>query len=485
MLRALLFFVKLAIVVAAAVWVAERPGAVSLEWLGYRIDTAIGVLLAAVLIVAVAAAILYRVWRLVARSPLDVSRARREGRRRKGYRALAQGMVAVAAGDAADAKRMAARARGLLDEPALTMLLAAQAAQLNGDEMAAAKYFEAMLKRPDSALLGMRGLLMQALRAGNDSRALELARLASDHRPGTAWAVKTLLDLQLKKGDWIAAEASLKEAVKLKAVDGGAARRIRACILTERANGVGVPEDLLPLAEEAARLVPDLVPARAAIARLMAASGRVKAAAKAIEQLWPSMPHPDLADILGGLVANETPIERARRYERLAQRNPDSRASWLALGQAALDARMWGEARVNLERAAADNESPMTAGLARLLARLEEGERGDSPAARRWWREAGDAPPDAAWLCEQCGTPSAPWRAVCGNCGAFDSLTWRQPARMAAKALPILKLESAPTPLKEPEDAPPPPPPVAANRAVASPDDSPGGAPVDAARLVN
>jgi HemY protein len=146
---------------------------------------------------------------------------------------------------------------------------------------------------------------------------------------------------------------------------------------------------------------------------------------------------------------------------------------------------MWGEARVNLERAAADTEAPMTAGLARLLARLEEGERGDSAAARRWWQVAGEAEPDAAWLCGHCGAPSAPWSAVCGNCGAFDSLTWRRPTRMAGKALPMFRPEREPAAVVEPETAPPPAVPIAADRAAAPQDDRPGGAPVDAARLVN
>jgi hypothetical protein len=44
-------------------------------------------------------------------------------------------MVAVAAGDAAEAGRQAKRADALLGDPPLTMLLSAQAAQLNGDDV--------------------------------------------------------------------------------------------------------------------------------------------------------------------------------------------------------------------------------------------------------------------------------------------------------------------------------------------------------------
>ena len=53
---------------------------------------------------------------------------------------------------------------------ALAGNLAAQAAQLNGDELAARKYFTAMLDRPETRFLGLRGLLTQALKTG-DARA--------------------------------------------------------------------------------------------------------------------------------------------------------------------------------------------------------------------------------------------------------------------------------------------------------------------------
>ena len=44
--RTVWFFVKVAVVVAAAVWLADRPGHVSIDWLGYNIDLAVGTAMA-------------------------------------------------------------------------------------------------------------------------------------------------------------------------------------------------------------------------------------------------------------------------------------------------------------------------------------------------------------------------------------------------------------------------------------------------------
>ena len=161
--RWLFFLVKVGLVALAAVWVASHPGRVGFVWLGYRLDTSTGVLLAALLLLLLLFILLHALWRLIWRGPRDLGRLRTERKRRQGYRALSQGMAAVAAGDAVEARRQARLANSLLDDPPLILLLAAQTAQLGGDETAARRYFTAMLERPETAFLGLRGLLMQAL----------------------------------------------------------------------------------------------------------------------------------------------------------------------------------------------------------------------------------------------------------------------------------------------------------------------------------
>jgi HemY protein len=161
MRRALTIFLMVAAVLAAMV-IAEQQGHVSILWQGWRIDTPLPVALAALVVGIVVAGLVFALLRLVFLGPGAFLRGRRERRRRAGYRALTQGMVAVAAGDAEEAARQAKKADVLLAEPPLTLLLSAQAAQLNGDEDAARNYFSAMLGRGETEFLGLRGLLTQA-----------------------------------------------------------------------------------------------------------------------------------------------------------------------------------------------------------------------------------------------------------------------------------------------------------------------------------
>ncbi len=136
-MRALPALIVIALLAAGAGFLASAPGRVALTWQGWRVDTSVAVLVFGVVLLAMLAAALFHLLRKLLGGPRAFMRARREKRRREGYRALTQGMVAVAAGDAEEAHRFARRADTLLAEPPLTLLLSAQAAQLKGDEHAA------------------------------------------------------------------------------------------------------------------------------------------------------------------------------------------------------------------------------------------------------------------------------------------------------------------------------------------------------------
>lgn len=486
--RWLFYLVQVGILAAIALWIHERPGHVSFTWLGHRVDTSMGVLLAALLILLFISILLHRLWRLVWRGPRDLARLNAERKRQQGYRALSQGMAAVAAGDAAEAGRQAKIANKMLKDPPLTLLLAAQTAQLNGDEDAARRYFTAMLERPETSFLGIRGLLTQAMKAGDRAEALTLARRAYEERPNTAWAVATLLDLYLEAGDWNHAQSLLQHAGKSRVLSDPVVRRRRAVIAAERARHEPPPAGL-DAAREAVKLAPDLVPARTSLARLSAQTGRLKDAKKALEQGWVSHPHPELAAAYAAIMPQEEPIARYGRFEKLNELAPRHRESLLALGECALAAELWSEARKNLEFvAAAESERP-SGRLARLMARLEEGPGGDAAAARRWLMTASSADPDPAWQCKRCGTIANGWRANCGHCHAFDHLVWQAPHRQAALPHIVAPVAGA---LPAPGAASPAHPahpavadhaPAGAPAAVAQAEPLP--APVDAARLVN
>lgn len=434
MIKTLFFLAAAALIVAGSLWLADNPGDVTLSANDWQIGVPLPLFALAVLIVATVAALGYRFWRSIRRTPATARAFFQRRHRDKGYRALTQGMVAVAAGDADEAARQAKHADSLLGEPPLTMLLSAQAAQLNGDEAAAKRYFTAMLEREETAFLGLRGLLMQAQRDGQGTEALALAQRAHALQPRTPWVLTTLLDLQVAQRHWREAIETLDQAARRKAIKPDEARHTRAALMlggSQEAEDAGDSDEALTYARKAHAQAPDHLPASIRLATLLAAAGKRRAAVKLIEDTWAKTPHPALAGLYGELDRSPDPLKMVQRFEKLLGLNRDHPESHIALAQALLKAKIWGSARTHLTTAG--GEAP-AARICRLMAQLEENEHGDMEAVRAWLLKATFAEPDPAWICSGCGTVADKWVPTCSHCAALGTLDWKVPSRAAAIA---------------------------------------------------
>jgi HemY protein len=450
----------LAGVMLGVAWFADRPGNVTIVWQGWRIDTSVGVLMAGVLALTIAGVIVYRLWRTITDAPRTLGRWRRESKRRRGYVALTQGLVAVAAGDPQEARRHARRADALLSDPPLTLLLTAQAAQLSGDEDAAKRYFTQMLERPETEFLGLRGLLIQAMRVNDTKTALSLARRAAMLQPKAPWVLTTLFELETRSAAWGEAAATLERAQRVQALPDDTARRHRAAVLLERARAslaAGQPGEALRFAEQAHRADARHPAVAPFLAERYNEAGKTRASGKLIEDSWARQPHPDLVTAYRRARPVAEPLQWVKQVERLVRLAPTHTASLTALAEANLDARLWGEARRNLMLAG--GESP-SAHICRLMARIEDEEKQDAAAVRAWLARAADAPRDPSWTCEACGAIHPSWQAVCSRCHAFDRLAWRAPLRVdSAIGAPTIvppAVTAAPSPAEPPTTPSPP-----------------------------
>ncbi|MBC8158304.1 MAG: heme biosynthesis protein HemY [Alphaproteobacteria bacterium] len=455
MLRALWFVFLLGLLAAATMWLANNPGHVSLDWQGYVVETSAAVLVSVIVAFAILSALVYRFWIFLRGVPAGVSRHRREGRRRRGYLALTRGMVAVAAGDTGEAKRQAKRADDLLEEPSLTMLLSAQSAQLTGDEKAAENFFNEMLNNPDTEFLGLRGLLNQAMKLENHADALKWARRASRLKPESEWAARTMFDLASRDGLWTEAEEALASAVHKKHVSAADARRPRAVLshlLSVEAETSGDRAKALKLSKKACDDAPELIPAQVRYAELLEGSGKHRKAINTLEGAWGAAPHPELAQAYWSMTGSEDAMDRMKTTQRLAGFNPKHPATSMVLARAALDARLWGDARQKLGLIGSSDE-PTTNSYCQLMAELEEAEHSDMVAAREWLVRAANAEPDPTWVCTNCGNAANSWTALCGSCGGFDTFQWHRPPRVPGQIAgthEVPKLMAADADEKEP-----------------------------------
>ncbi|MCK5445103.1 MAG: heme biosynthesis protein HemY, partial [Rhodospirillaceae bacterium] len=361
-------------------------------------------------------------------------------RSRKGYKALTQGMVAVAAGDAREAAKQVKRADGLLGDPPLTLLLKAQSAQLNGDEGAAETFFKSMLEDQDTQFLGLRGLLGQAMKAGDREAALELARRAHELKPKSEWLADILFELEGSSGHWALASQSLKRLDKIGNKPGAAATSAathrRAVVSFGRsleAESAGDRRGAIKWAEKALGQDPGFIPAAIRLANIYADENRPRKTARVVESAWALTPNPQLLEPYFRAQGAVDGLKKVKAAERLARANPGHPESLLALAQAALEARLWGQARTHLDGAMENGAG--TRRIYAMQAALDEEEKQDSKSAGHWLRLAASAPADPEWVCGGCGHVDGNWRPYCPSCAAFDSARWRSPPHTAIKAV--------------------------------------------------
>ncbi|GLK76790.1 membrane protein [Methylopila jiangsuensis] len=424
MIRVLLYLALVGVFALGAIWIVDRPGELTLTWQGYRVETSVAVAAAAVALVAALTVVLWNVTRWILAGPEAFALFRRNRRRSKGYQAIARGVVAVGTGDARLASKEANDARRLLGKEPLTLVLAAQAAQLSGDRMGAEAAFRAMTESPATRALGLRGLFVEAERRGDQHAAKALAEEAARQSPQAPWAAQALFDFQCAERDWTGALTTLERLTANKLIEKPDAKRRRAVLLTAQAmDGAGAdPALALRRAKEAHGLAPDFVPAAAIAGRLLAEQGEARKATKIVEATWLKAPHPDLAEVYVHARPSEPARDKLKRAKALSERSGDHPEGLIAVARAAMAAREFGAARAALDKLLSTRP---TARVCLLMAELEDLEHGATGASREWLSRALRAPRDPLWVAD--GVASDVWEPVSPISGRLDAFVWKTP----------------------------------------------------------
>lgn len=375
-------------------------------------------------------------------------------RERRGYQALAEGMLAVASGEGRLAQDHAKRAAKYLDQPHLTNLLAAQAAETAGDATHAEQVYREMLADNRTRFVGIRGLMQQRLMMGDTETALRLAEKAYAIKPTNAGLQDTLLTLQTRAHDWKGARSTLKDKRRQGALPKDVALRRDAVLALQEASEVLAHGNSISAREAAIsanKASPDLVPAAVLAARSYLAQKDTRNASRLLQKAWGAQPHPSLAAAYAEIVPDETPAQRMRRFEDLIRQNPDHEESRLLRAELALAAEDFPAARRALGDIA--DTHPTVRSIA-IMAAVERGSGADDSVVRGWLARAMNASRGPQWVCDNCHNIMAEWSPVCDSCHGFDTLTWREPPVDSRMAMAGNGVEMLPLIVGRPRHAP-------------------------------
>lgn len=385
-----------------------------------------------------------------------ISRYFDRNRDRKGFQALTEGMLALAAGEGRLALARAVKAEKYLAEPHLTTLLVAQAAEVAGDTRRATEAYKELLKSETTRFVAIRGLMKQKLAEGDTETALKLAEKAYQLKPKHPETHDILLKLQAETRDWAGARATLGAKLKAGALPKDVYRRRDAVLALQLAQGVIAEEASVEQREaaiEANRQSPDLIPAAAMAARALADKGDKKAATRVLKKAWDAKPHPDLAAAFAEIEADETPAQRLKRFASLTANHPDHEETRLLMAELNIAAEDFPAARRALGNII---ETHPTQRSMAIMAAIERGEGSDDGVVRGWLARALTAPRGPQWCCDNCQAVHAQWDPICDNCGGFDTLSWREPPEKSgpsatgAELLPLMVQPPKPAPVAEP-----------------------------------
>ncbi|MBM9596172.1 heme biosynthesis protein HemY [Roseitranquillus sediminis] len=345
---------------------------------------------------------------------------------RKGFEALADGMLALAAGEGRVAMSKASRAERYLHRPELTNLITAQAAEMTGDRARAEQVYRDLVTDDRTRFVGIRGLMRQRLEAGDTDTALKLAEKAFALKPKHEETQDLLLRLQAEHSDWAGARRTLGAKLRYGALPRDVHRRRDAVLALGEAREVvdeGKTIEAREAAIEANRLSPDLVPAAVMAARAYIEQGKPRYAARVIRKAWNAQPHPDLAAAYAEIHPEETPAERIRRFQNLTRLHPDHPETRMLLSELHIANEDFPAARRALGDLAVNDP---TARALTNMAAIERGEGAEDRVVRAWLARALTARRGPQWVCDKCHGVHGEWAPVCDMCGGFDTLSWRE-----------------------------------------------------------
>jgi len=350
-------------------------------------------------------------------------------RERRGFEALMDGLMALASGEGRLALTKANRAEKYLNRPELTNLIAAQAAEMAGDNTKAEEVYKRLLKDDRTRFVGVRGIMKQKLATGDSETAWKLAEKAFALKPKHLETQDVLLRLQAEHHDWTGARATLAAKLKSGALPRDVHKRRDAVLTYAEARDAldgGDEDKATALALEANRLAPQLIPAAALAAELQSRAGKPRVATKIVKKAWETEPHPDLAAAFATIAPQETPAERLKRFEQLTQNHGEQGEVRMLMAELNIALEDFPAAR----RALGDlPETDPSARSLTIMAAIERGEGAPDHLVRAWLAKALTASRGPQWTCETCHNIHNSWVPVCSNCGAFDTLSWIEPPR--------------------------------------------------------
>lgn len=405
------FLIKTILAICFLAFLIGIGGRVTIDVAAYSLSTSLGLFIILMLGIMWFTSITLRMISLMRSAPQIIARRREIKAYQKGLRAVAEGMSAIAAGDV-KAARQATKTliRRLKHEDyGLSDLMAALTARLQGDETQMRRSCHAMMLKPETSFIGMKGLLQSAIDKRDNRYALLLAEKAYARHPRNDWVVNALFDLQVLNGHFTQAESLLPKLARAKGLTPWETPKYRAALLYE----AGLPD-------KAYKVDASFLPAAMHMLSVWTGEGKIRKAKKVIQALWAQAPHPELMDYWVRCAPKKAMSNKPAMVawvEDLQRMRPDNAAAALYAGEVLYHMGQADQAKRFIKQAL---DIKPTQDAARLMAQIDGDHSIQSSSQGQ------------SWVCTKTGRHYPQWRIATDE-GHVMTLIWDYPDRVTVQ----------------------------------------------------
>ncbi len=347
-----LFLLSLLVLVAAtalALFVMQDPGYVLIAVGPWTIETSFALLVAGILLAFVLLYFGIRLFKGLFAVPRRLGQRRRQRREEKAQTALSHGLMELAEGKWKQAERDVLKYAKQGQQPVLSYLAAARAAQEQGAEERRDRYLKlAHELEPDADIAVGLTQVELLLEQGKREQALAALQRLYEYWPSHPKVLKALSQLYRELGEWRRLrellprlrKARVFDAATLDAID----REVYEALLRESVDATEL-EAVWQKMPKALREDEGLLATYVECLHRFGEDARAEALLRTALKRRQSAPLLRLY----GLVQGEHPERQLALAENILQKNPHDPVALLTAGRCALRNRLWGKAREYLE----------------------------------------------------------------------------------------------------------------------------------------
>lgn len=409
MLRILIYATLTILVTATAIWFAQNPADIEINWLGYQVKTSLIVILLCFFLLCIVAKLCCLPFKLF--SYLDDMREKREQQHKD--KLMIEFLTAIGTDNTSRYASLGKRIdKSFASTPELRDLMLLNVS--SGDTKT--EILENLSIGKDTKLLALKAQIEQAENDDKKTEALELYKEAFEKYPKTPSIATKYISLLALFGRFEEVKDIAKKAYNKKIISKEEYKRLVSSAILEEGLTSGNDSFIIKAAEI------DNTNAAAVMnaAKSLVKAGRKHKAFTMLETLWLTHPCLDVYSTASYVISSEKPLARLKKMEKFIKSNKSTPLKDVLLADIYAKAGLWGQAKALAARY--EGQYGSSALLLKIKASIAAEENPDSAEVKTLRDIAAHSPLPCEWVCSNCKGTFAEWHAVCPECHTFGNI---------------------------------------------------------------